>query len=286
MRVVDYYHYISDENFDLRGERTCLESYLLARGQKDYEFAADLCEKLGLKGVVDIGCSYGFQSEIFVKKRLIYHGIDNSRTHFWNHGENHVTFQSEEYPCFVNVDTKKMLAFSRFCVGHTMKDYEKVSEDFTYLLVDKKEETDSGLSRYFIHVSDLAADSESTVLYSLFARTEEEAERMRNCLERKEELFELHVCGLQFPREKGITVNRIMDLFEMTKGYYYDLIRIDGRDLSAYFVMDSKLYLAWEKEQIISKFTGFIKGILKDEKKKSPDDFYDFYGYKVYLGYM
>lgn len=72
----------------------------------------------------------------------------------------------------------------------------------------------------------------------------------------------------------------------MTKGYYYDLIRIDGRDLSAYFVMDSKLYLAWEKEQIISKFTGFIKGILKDEKKKSPDDFYDFYGYKVYLGYM
>lgn len=286
MRAVDYYRYISDENFDPRAEKTCLESYLLARGQKDYEFAADLCKKLELKGIVDIGCSYGFQSEVFLKKRLIYHGIDSSCARFWNHGENHVTFQSEEYPCFVNADTGKMLAFSRFCVGHTMKDYERLSGDFTYLLVDKKEETDSGLSRYFTHVSDLAADSEGTALYSLFTRTEEEAERLRKCLERKGELSGLHVCGLRFPRERGITLNRIMDLFEMTEGHYYDLIRIDGRDLSAYFVMDSKLYLAWEKEQIFSRFTGFVKGILKDENKKAPDDIYDFYGSKVYLGYM
>lgn len=286
MRVADYYRYISDENFDLYTEKNCLESYLLAGGQKDYQLAADICRKLGMRGIVDLGCSYGFQSEIFQEKRLTYHGIDSRCTHFWNSGEENVTFQAEEYPCYINMDTKHMLAFSRFCIGQTMNDYGKLAEDFTYILVDKNAAAYYGLSKYFTHVSDLAAAYEGGITYSLFTRNETEAERLKENLESKVEHPEFHVCGLQFPGEDGITASRVMDLFYMTKGYYYDLFRIEGENSAAYMVMDSNLYLTWENDGIFPKFTRFVKGILDDTKKETGNDIYDFCGYKVYLGYM
>ncbi len=286
MRVVDYYRFISDRNFDLVTEREHLESYLLAGGKRDYQLAADTCRKLGLNGIVDLGCSHGFQSEIFQEKRLKYHGIDSGCIHFWNSGGENVTFQAEEYPCYINTDTRNMLAVSRFCVGYTMNDYERLAKDFSCILVDKNAAAYYGLSRYFTHISDLTAVHEKSVPYSLFVRNKKEAERFKRKLKSGEEHLEFHVCGLQFPGEEGITASRVMDLFEMTKGYYYDLVRIDGQNSSAYVVMDSSLYLAWENDGIYSKFIRFVREILDDVEKETANGIYDFCGYKVYLGYM
>lgn len=286
MRVVDYYRYISDSNFNLSEERDRLESYLLAGGQKDYQLVADTCRKLGLRGVVDLGCSYGFQSEIFQEKRLKYHGIDNGCIHFWNGGGENITFQAEEYPCYVNVETRNMLAVSRFCVGYTMKDYEKLAKDFSCILVDKNGEAYYGLSRYFTYVSDLSAIHENSVPYSLFVRNKKEAEQFKRKLKSRDEHPKFHVCGLQFPGEEGITASRVMDLFDMTKGYYYDLIRIEGQNSAAYVVMDSNLYVTWENDGLYERFIRFVKEILDDVEKETGDGIYDFCGYRVYLGYM
>lgn len=286
MRVADYYRYISDEEYNVSTEKSCLENYLFAKGQRDYQFIADICQKLGLKGIIDIGCSYGYQSEIFTERRLKYHGIDSNVSRFWNGGETDVTFQNSEYPCFLNVETKNMLAVSRLCIGYTVHDYERIAKDFKYLLVDKNREAFGGLSRSFVHVSDLSTEGEGSTTYSLFARTEAEKEQLKHNLKTAEGQPKLHVCGLQFPGEDGITADRVIDLFEMTEGYYYDLIFIEGQTSAAYFVMDSHIYLEWTSNGIYPQFVRFIEEILDDTEKESPNGLYDFGGYKVYLGYM
>lgn len=136
MKLTDYYKRIQTLTEEERmAELDCLAHYYEADGKSDYSMIANICRSLRFSGIVDIGCAYGFQSDLFLENDLYYHGIDDWCTRFWNDGEKGISYQTEKYPCKVKTDITNLLAVSRLCVGYSMMDYESLSSDFPYLLV-------------------------------------------------------------------------------------------------------------------------------------------------------
>lgn len=168
MQVIDYYKlliadakrkgYANVDNNTLY-RLDALAHYYEAEGKSDYEKLAYWCKLMGYKGVIDIGCAYGFQSEEFIKQGLRYHGIDEIKEDFFNADVEGVSYQVDKFPCEIDenvwtydeypdiveqVKTGKqvyekicnVLPVSRLCLGYLVKDAYAISQLLDEVLID------------------------------------------------------------------------------------------------------------------------------------------------------
>ena len=81
--------------------------------------------------VIDIGCNFGLQSELFIRTNINYTGIDKSVDNFFNDRCKEVVFKNDN---FMNIDIKDKVCISSMSLGYFIDDYseddyiEKLSE--------------------------------------------------------------------------------------------------------------------------------------------------------------
>lgn len=92
------------------------------------------------------------------------------------------------------------------------------------------------------------------------------------------------IIGIQFPGENGIDKTSLIDLIDHCSGCYIDTLRIDGENSSAIFVFDSDVYDDWLGFRL-EAFIDYIRDILDDVNKESPNSLYEFGGIKFKLSY-
>lgn len=117
-------------------------------GHERYEEISKYCIKNEFKKVFDIGCAYGFQSEVFLNNNINYVGIDAGNQNFWN--KDKFQYVVNEYPFKIDANDED-LAISVLCLtwncylyeGETTlrKQCEALSRDFKncllYMQIDK-----------------------------------------------------------------------------------------------------------------------------------------------------
>lgn len=92
------------------------------------------------------------------------------------------------------------------------------------------------------------------------------------------------IIGVQFPGENGIDKTSLIDLIDHCSGCYIDTLRIDGENSSAIFVFDLDVYNDWLVFRL-EAFIDYIRDILDDVNKESPNSLYEFGGIKFKLSY-
>lgn len=65
-------------------EMYSIDVFFEAKTYETYELFADFCKRNNYKRVFDIGCAFGFQSEIFLNEGIGYVGINDGKLDFWN----------------------------------------------------------------------------------------------------------------------------------------------------------------------------------------------------------
>ena len=88
---------------------------------EDYYYAIikDL-EFNNINRVIDIGCQFGLQSELFIATKISYTGIDKSVTNFFNDGCKGVDFKNDN---FMNADIEDKVCISSMSLGYFLDDY-------------------------------------------------------------------------------------------------------------------------------------------------------------------
>lgn len=85
----------------------------------------DCCKEHGYDTIYDIGCSYGWQSELCLHDRIKYIGIEMSGIHsidgFWN--SDIFEYINKKYPFEISA-TKTAVAVSVLCVGWNCFDFD------------------------------------------------------------------------------------------------------------------------------------------------------------------
>lgn len=179
MSLRDYYNHVRKLTRDeLAMEMDCIEHYYEAGGKEDYSMIADICTTLSMEGIIDIGCAYGHQSEVFLKHGLKYHGIDNWCHAFWNSDESGISYQTGQYPCEITVNKKNMLPVSRLCLGFELRDYAAIARDFDLILTDAPKEGRQELSKYFMFAAEING-------YFLFVKKEKDHDILLQTLAKK-----------------------------------------------------------------------------------------------------
>lgn len=98
---------------------------------ENYDFMIDFAIKMGFERVVDIGCAYGFQSEL-CKNRIKYYGFNTHKLKFYKDSlsSNPIGYCDEEYPCYIPFDLyKNDLAISNLALGWHCYQNEKDFEE-------------------------------------------------------------------------------------------------------------------------------------------------------------
>lgn len=137
-------------------ELDSLSHFFEAGGVETYSKIAAFCKERGIGRVVDIGCSYGHQSEIFLNGDLEYVGIDQGSHPYWN--EDRFTYFSDRYPCEIPVK-KGDLGISVLCLTWNCYLYEKektlndqceaLKRDFDHCLLYMQNEQIEAVSKHF-----------------------------------------------------------------------------------------------------------------------------------------
>lgn len=139
----------------------CLEHFFEI-SSSTYEEIVKYCIDNEVEGVVDIGCAYGYQSELFLVNDINYIGIDESSDYFWNSEK--FTYYKVKYPC----DMKKYnnyLAISSLCISwncylhegeKTLNDqFYQLSNDFRRCLIYGSPENMMVAKKYFSEVNNI-----------------------------------------------------------------------------------------------------------------------------------
>ena len=87
------------ENKDSRKynmEIDCIDHFFECEGYKTYESIAKHCKESNIDRVIDIGCAYGHQSEVFLNYKINYVGVNDHYLDFWNY--NKYDYIVKEYP--------------------------------------------------------------------------------------------------------------------------------------------------------------------------------------------
>lgn len=137
-------------------EDDCINHFFECEGYKTYETIADFCIYNNIKRVFDIGCAYGHQSEIFLKKQIGYIGINNMKLDFWN--KDKYQYIIDSYPCKIETHSSD-LAISVLCLTwncylyegeKTLKEQcEALSKDFRQCLLYLQPDRLEFVSKYF-----------------------------------------------------------------------------------------------------------------------------------------
>lgn len=93
------------------------------------------------------------------------------------------------------------------------------------------------------------------------------------------------IIGIQFPLEEGNQSKDIIQAMSKMNCDGYDFHRIDGESSSAYFVFNSDVDARFQERGIFPDFNAFVKDILNDVNLESESGYYQFEGYKFWLGY-
>lgn len=133
-----------------------LEHYFECETGQTYEFIKDFAKENGFHRVYDIGCAYGYQSEIFLNEGVDYIGINNDLLDYWN--KDVFRYITKTYPFRLANITKEELAISVMCLTWNCYLYEKdtlhdqclaLSRDFDNVLLYMSNDKINEVSKYF-----------------------------------------------------------------------------------------------------------------------------------------
>jgi len=122
-----------------------------------YDQAAEICQKLGATKIYDIGCAYGYQSEVFLQRNMEYVGIEGFFTGegYWNNDK--FSYIEKEYPFKINA-SETDIAISHLCIGWNCYNFDGIWEeqakqlalDFKTVLLNCQTEFLPILKKYFV----------------------------------------------------------------------------------------------------------------------------------------
>lgn len=247
-----------------------------------YQTAVEICQKTGIKNVVDFNCGLGYQSEEFALSGIYYLGIGYSIDHFFNMGMNNIDYynlKEYQYP-HKSMPYRKTMAI---CCQYTdFKEFKKhLSEDFDVILVyDDDNNIEKELPNGFM-IAGIFKNPDSAIdHWTLIVRERLDKTVLKNVLNPK-----YSITGVQFPGEDGITSDGIDYILSINSGYYFDFRRIDGQNSSAIFAFDSDIYAEMEANGEFDDFDRLVVEVLNDTNKEKPKGIYDCHGTEFYLVY-
>ena len=139
----------------------CL-GYFFEVSVDNYEYFLEYCKNNNIKGVVDIGCCMGYQSELFLNNGIDYVGIDDTLNSFWN--EDRAKYETKEYP-YDLVGYEDYLAISNLCLGwncylyngiETLEgQFKQLTKDFNRSLISMQKDNVKHISKYFKEVNNI-----------------------------------------------------------------------------------------------------------------------------------
>lgn len=121
-----------------------------------YEKIALFVKQIGAKRVIDIGCAFGHQSEVFLNEGIHYIGVDEHQIPFWNAQK--FDYIVGNYPCPLPVSdgdiTVSVFCLTWNCYLHerekTLKEQcEALQRDFQHCLLYLEKDKVEYVSRYF-----------------------------------------------------------------------------------------------------------------------------------------
>lgn len=112
-------------------EMDCLEHVISL--DDFYDYCAYYMKKKGINQVVDIGCAFGHQAEVFLQEGLAYTGIEICRyKKMYKKGECSYIFDS--YPCKIPEESGRF-AVSNMCFEYFINDYKALARDFDEVIL-------------------------------------------------------------------------------------------------------------------------------------------------------
>jgi hypothetical protein len=143
-------------------EEYCIAHLFECQGIDTYEQIASFCKERGIQRVVDIGCAYGHQSEVFLNEGIQYLGVDEDNGIFWNLDK--FQYIVNRYPCELPIQ-KGDLGVSVLCLTwncylyegeKTLKEQcEALQRDFEHCLLYMVPERVNFVHRYFKKVEEI-----------------------------------------------------------------------------------------------------------------------------------
>ncbi len=132
--------------------------HLLECSLNNYNFMIDFAIKKGFKRVIDIGCAYGYQSEL-CEGKIDYVGVDEDLVNFYN--QERYDYYVGKYPQKISfLMDESEIAISNLAIGWNCyvneKEFEKqckaLVEDFKACLLYLPTDREKILNKYFNHV--------------------------------------------------------------------------------------------------------------------------------------
>ena len=247
-----------------------------------YQTAVEICQKTGIKNVVDFNCGLGYQSKNFAVAGIYYLGIGYSIDHFFNMGMSNIDYynlKEYQYPRKSMPYRKTMAICYRYA---DFKEFKKsLSEDFDVILVyDDDGGIEKELPKGFVITGIFKNPGSAIDHWTLIVREGLDKAVLESVLNPK-----YSITGIQFPGEDGITADGIDYILSLNSGYYFDFRRIDGQNSSAIFAFDSDIYAEMEANGEFEDFDRLVTEVLNDTDKEEPNGVYDCHGMEFYLGY-
>lgn len=158
------------KNLDKLYKETKDDRYLYRRYDLDHFFEISLetyeailkyCKENDVLGIIDIGCAFGYQSEMFLLNGIDYIGIESGLDYFWN--EDKFKYIRGKYPC--DIENNNYLGVSSMCISwecyldnglETLDDqFKRLSEDFKRCLIYGQKSNMPYANKYFKKVERL-----------------------------------------------------------------------------------------------------------------------------------
>ncbi|EQK39794.1 hypothetical protein C672_3613 [[Clostridium] bifermentans ATCC 638] len=105
--------YRKTKNEEYMIQEYCL-SHFFEISKENYIKVLEYCIANNIKGIVDIGCAKGFQSELFLNNNIDYIGVEESSNYFWN--DDKFKYIKAKYPISLK-EHKNYLAVSILCIS-------------------------------------------------------------------------------------------------------------------------------------------------------------------------
>jgi hypothetical protein len=131
-------------------------------GLLTYEKIASYAKAVGAKRIIDIGCAYGHQSEVFLNEGLQYVGVTDHSSPFWNRDK--FEYVVNRYPCELPIQ-KGDIGVSVLCMTWNVylregkktliEQCEALQRDFEHCLIYTQESHVEVLSSFFKHVKQI-----------------------------------------------------------------------------------------------------------------------------------
>lgn len=134
----------------------CIDVFFECRTADKYRKAKEFCESKGYARIFDIGCAFGFQSEVFLGSEMDYVGIDGKEVDY--HNKEEFMYISQKYPFKIEAKEDD-IAISFLCLGWNCylheeqktlnEQFKALSKDFNSCILDVKDYQFETIQKYF-----------------------------------------------------------------------------------------------------------------------------------------